>query len=54
MANTFRVEIGLDYLSSTTGVETRAEIGDVISDLPANAITELLAIQAISKAKAGK
>jgi hypothetical protein len=44
MAN-YRVLAGIDYPPNK-----RAEIGDVVSDLPGNAIKDLLAIGAIESA----
>lgn len=40
---TYRVVVGINYPPD----ETRAEPGDVVSDIPANAVTGLLAIGAI-------
>lgn len=54
-AKKYRVLVGMNYPdpSSEDGAEKRAEIGDVIDDLPAEAIKGLLKAEAIEHVKPG-
>lgn len=50
MGKPFRVAVGLNYGPD----DKRAEIGDVVDDLPDNAIEELLSLGAIEPVKRKK
>lgn len=49
-AQSYRVVRGINYPGGKTGAEKRANVGDVVNDLPEGSIDWLLADGAIEKA----